>query len=396
MQIVPEYAPRLSILDECKLLRSALDRRPLSHSIRFRLASLLNEADQFDEVIRLLSDEASAPNDYATAMLCANACLARGVGDDNARAVQLTQEAINASAGDVELSAALSLHAKTLGRVEQDEAMKVNLRRSLELDPSNVGAFKRLALHYLRSGAPEETLRLAETMLENGKSHSRVLAAKSMALASLGQVEKSQSLGGISRFLSQQMLQPPAGWASLESFNHDLVAELLSDQSIRFGRFGTASEHSWRIDHPLKPNAPAVCALLDAIAGVATRYAESLDGDHPWISARPDVAKLRSWCVITGAEGYEQWHMHPHGWMSGGYYPQVPDELDAANSNAGCLALGLPEGIIGQAKASAFGETLVRPSAGLLTLFPSHSYHRTYPHATKGQRICIAFDICPA
>ncbi len=59
----------------------------------------------------------------------------------------------------------------------------------------------------------------------------------------------------------------------------------------------------------------------------------------------------------------------------------------------------MPAGLIGAAASEQFGDTLVRPEAGLLTLFPSHAYHRTYPHQQDGpdaQRICLAFDLIPA
>jgi len=31
-----------------------------------------------------------------------------------------------------------------------------------------------------------------------------------------------------------------------------------------------------------------------------------------------------------------------------------------------------------------------------MVLFPSHIYHRTFPHYADGRRICIAFDFWPA
>jgi hypothetical protein len=39
-------------------------------------------------------------------------------------------------------------------------------------------------------------------------------------------------------------------------------------------------------------------------------------------------------------------------------------------------------------------ETLVA-RAHMLTLIPSHCYHRTYQHGTSERRICLAFDIWP-
>jgi tetratricopeptide (TPR) repeat protein len=392
MHIEAEFAPKLSISDESMLLRAALRRDAGSIRNRLRLAELCNEGDDFDAVIALVDGHTG----YDALMLLATASLARNSDGDIKRAVQATTVAIGQSHNDSKRAEALSLQAKAIDHAGRKDEVEPLLRQALKLSPHNVGAFKRLALLHLRNREPEKALVLADNMLAAGIAHSRVLAARYMALAALGLVNESQALAGIDHFLFQRPIKPPSGWDSIEHFNADLIAELLADPAIRFARFGTASEQSWRIDHPATAMAPAVQALVKAIAATAVDYALSLGDDHPWKSARPDKAILRSWCVITGAEGHEQWHMHPHGWMSGGYYPQVPDGVDVANGNAGCLALGLPGGMIGEEASSAFGQTLVEPKAGLLTLFPSHAYHRTYPHGADCKRICIAFDICPA
>jgi tetratricopeptide (TPR) repeat protein len=392
MHIQAEPTPYLAIADEILVLRAALERDAGSARTRLRLAELCNEQDDFDTVISLLEGQ----NTYPALMMLATACLARQSHEDAQRAVTATADALELSANDVALADALSLRAKALDRAGLHYEVEPLLRRSLELCPHNVGAFKRLVLHYLRGGKPDQALALADSMLSAGISHARVLAARCMALAAVGRVDEAQKLAGIDDFLFHRPLETPQGWESIERFNEDVVAELTADPAMRFARFGTASEHSWRIDHPATTKAPAVRTLIEAIATVAGEYASSLGDEHAWISARPANAKLRSWCVITGAEGHEQWHMHPHGWMSGGYYPQVPDNVDVRTSKAGCLALGLPGGMIGENASTNFGETLVHPKAGLLTLFPSHTYHRTYPHGADSKRICIAFDICPA
>ena len=54
---------------------------------------------------------------------------------------------------------------------------------------------------------------------------------------------------------------------------------------------------------------------------------------------------------------------------------------------AGGIPLNLP--------VVSLGETLVRPRPGMLILFPSHAYHRTFAHGTDGSRICMAFDLWP-
>jgi hypothetical protein len=65
------------------------------------------------------------------------------------------------------------------------------------------------------------------------------------------------------------------------------------------------------------------------------------------------------------------------------------------DGEAGCLAFGLPDELIGKDAADAYGVEIARPTAGLSMLFPSHVYHRTFPHAARENRICLAFDLWP-
>ena len=99
--------------------------------------------------------------------------------------------------------------------------------------------------------------------------------------------------------------------------------------------------------------------------------------------------------MITEGPGFEEWHVHQHGWLSGVYYVAVPEAVAHGDGEAGCLAFGLPDELIGKDAADAYGVEIARPRAGLSMLFPSHVYHRTFPHATRENRICLAFDLWP-
>lgn len=395
ISITPEAPRPLSLHEECRVQRAALDRDPASMKIRLRLASLLQQSDAFDEVIGLLTADEAQRSHFALLMLAA-AYLSRKNPGDVDLALAATTAAIALSDNVEARAAAHALHGKALRHAGRDDLAKVNWAEALALDPDNRGAFKRLSTRHLREGNPQATLALCDALSAKGISHTQLLAARVSALAALGRIAEAKALSGIDDFVHAQRLTPPEGWDDLERFNADLVAELLSNPAIRDGRYGTASEHSLRIDNPVMTDAPAMQALLRKIAQAATDYAERLHGSyHPWLAAQPQHAVVRCWCVMTGDDGFEHWHMHPAGWMSGGYYPQVPAAVVEGSDRAGCFALGVPDSIIGDAAAAAFGERLIRPVPGLLTLVPSHCYHRTYPHGAAGQRICIAFDICP-
>ena len=395
--IATEPNRKLDTISEMRLLRDAVQQNPDSESLRLRLGRLLNKLDLFSESIELLTDATFAKENLGAKFALITAYFARNVADDNTLAKKVVESAalLTQSAGD--RSHLLSELAKAHLRLgENDDALPL-LRKALDLNPANVNAFKRLALELLHRNQPYQVITLTDSLKKQGLRHSRLLAARMMAFAASGKTEAAQQLLGASEFVYADQIQTPTGWPDLAAFNAALSEEITRNPGMRFERYGTSSEKAWRVDHPATGNTPAVRALLAEIVRIATAHAESCAGlDHDWLAARPKTATLRSWCVMAESDGYEKWHMHPEGWMSGGYYAEVPDAVASGVNTAGCLAFGVPGGLIGEAAAHNIQQTYIRPEPGLLTLFPSHAYHRTFPHNGEGRRMCIAFDICPA
>jgi hypothetical protein len=182
----------------------------------------------------------------------------------------------------------------------------------------------------------------------------------------------------------------------MSEFNKGLAAELLNHPAMRLDRYGTASRNTWQVDEPSTGNPPCVAALQKHILAHVESFADSFTGhDHPWVRARPTKGILKNWCLISGGEGFVEWHVHQSGWLSGVYYVAVPERASGGDDLGGCLGLGLPEELVGEQAAAAFGIQVVRPEPGLLTMFPSHTFHRTYAHGSTAKRICFAFDVWP-
>jgi len=390
-----EPAKALGPREEAALLRAAVRRNTAAAALRLRLAHLLNLMDSFDETIALLGAVESSLG-HAESLALGHALLARDNMGDVRRARDLAGRAVRLAQGERERSAALAEGAKAAFRLGDGEGAVDLLEEALRLNPCNSAAFKRLATHWLRADMPARVLDLADRLESEGAGHARLLASRMLAFARLGRIEEARGLSGLPRFLHDGEIAVPPGWRDLDSFNHALAAELLAHPGRRDGRHGTASRETVRIDSPATGAAPAARALLQRIAEGAQHHAVSLRSQaHPWVAARPTRAILASWCVITGDAGFEDWHTHPHGWMSGTYYAEVPASVVGGRGKAGCLAFGLPEGLAGRDGARRFGRELVRPRPGLLVLFPSHCYHRTFPHGANGRRICISFDLRP-
>jgi tetratricopeptide (TPR) repeat protein len=395
MPIHPEPAKALSANEERELTRQALQRNPGSPVLRLRLAKLLNQLDAFDETVALLTSLPCGQLDFEALRSLAWAYFALGGAANRQLSFETSERAFAAAADDQQRSRALGDQVKALPRQGKTDLVRDLLRSALELDPTNDDACERLALHLQRRRQPGDVIALTDSLAARGVGHARLFAARAGAFAQLGEIDRAREVLNLSQFLYHQPIRTPAGWEDVERFNAALAGELLTRPELRYNRYGSASASTWRVDAAAVGDAPAMRALLQVIVEAAEGHSAKLSG-HPWLASRPERAALRSWCVITGADGFERWHMHPDGWMSGGYYVQVPDAVETHDDGRGCLAFGLPTEVVGEAASEAFGETRVKPRAGSLTLFPSHAHHRTYPHGDAGRRICIAFDVRPA
>jgi len=396
MKIEHEIGKRITAADECALLEAAYARNPGSALMRDRLALLYYHNDRFDDVIALYAGVDAATLAFAEVSVLAHVHLSVERSEDTMRAAELAKLALAAADDDGQRAAALATLGKAQRRLGLIDAAEHSLRAALEHDPHNKDACKRLASLHFDAGAPERVLTDMARLDAQGVGHSRLFAAQTLALAQLGRIDAAQAHDGWNRFVHRGMLPTPAGFSDLDSFNAELAAELLAHPGMRYESYGTASEKTWRIDAPATGEAPRVRQLLDALATVIDAHLATLQGDdHPWLRARPAGGVLHSSTVITESAGYETWHIHQFGWLSGVYYVQIPDAIATGTDAAGCIAFGVPEDMVGVDAAYAFGSTVVRPQAGTVMLFPSHCYHRTFPHGVAERRICVAFDIWP-
>jgi len=390
-----EPARLISTGQELAVLRMALRRQPHSPFLRARLATALLVQDQFDEAIALFDDGHTL--DAHAAEILVQAHLARESEADNRRVVEIVDRLLPLVDDDAACAQLLADAAKAHRRLGAAEAARAELEAALAFDPANKDACKRLAALELDGGDTARAIAMLDRLAAQGAGHARLHAARALAHARAGRIDAAREAVGFDALHYRGMLDTPTGIADLNTFNDALAAELLAHPGLRYDRYGTASEQNWRIDSPVLGEAPMVRLLLDRIAEAAERHVATLDGlDHPWARERPDRGLLHCWCVMTDGVGHETWHVHQFGWLSGVYYVRIPPSVGTGEGPGGCIAFGLPEDIMGDDVAASYGTRLVRPEEGMLMLFPSHSYHRTFPHGADERRICLAFDIWPA
>ena len=93
---------------------------------------------------------------------------------------------------------------------------------------------------------------------------------------------------------------------------------------------------------------------------------------------------------LTGG-GFHVNHMHPDGWISSAYYVSVPD-LDDTNHSGWIKFSEPPFPTVPELEP----ERWIKPSAGMLVLFPSFLWHGTAPITDNAVRVTAPFDAIPA
>jgi tetratricopeptide (TPR) repeat protein len=377
------------------ITKDASARDPHSVSLRNHLADLLIRADEFEEAAARL--RASEPTDLRGLLLLQTALLSFRTEPENREAQRLGERAVAVAATPPLRAKALAMLAKAHSRLGDTSGAEVLLERALTENPRNKDAYKRLFAFHLESD-PEAALSFALKMMERDVLHACSLGSITLALARLGRMEEARHVEGFDRFFLHHQPDPPPGWATLRGFCDAASAEMLAHPGIRYaGRHGTAARNSWRIEELALPRsvlAPQVQQLIrsEVLRAVAAMPAAG----HPFLQARPAKAVLNTWSVITEGDGYEEWHVHDRSWFSGVFYLHVQEHIENGTRPEGCIAFGLPASAIGEESATAFGQRVVRPHTGMLAMFPSHVYHRTYPHRGTGRRIGVGFDVVPA
>ena len=103
-----------------------------------------------------------------------------------------------------------------------------------------------------------------------------------------------------------------------------------------------------------------------------------------------DAFELQSWVNLHDRGGFNFLHMHEQSLLSGSFYLKVP-------VGSGVLAFRDPRpGVTHSAFKGSFpnghADIQLKPSTGLLVLFPCWMEHYVEPHESDEPRICIGFN----
>ncbi|MCP5153438.1 MAG: tetratricopeptide repeat protein [Ectothiorhodospiraceae bacterium] len=266
--------------------------------------------------------------------------------------------------------------------------------RLTELTNGSVPSLQHLSAARLCAGDPAGALEACERGLARVPASRQLLSDKAIALAGLGRRDEAARVVDLDRDLFTMPIEAPPGYASVAEFNADLVRHIDGHPRLRFDGISLSCHQGATSDELLvEPKGP-VAALESALEQAARRYRAQLPpgAEHPWIAHLPAELELSAWVTMLRDQGYQHGHIHPTAWISGVYYVRLPEAVrdGSDDEHAGWIEFGRSPPFYAVPDQ---GRILpLRPSEGLIVLFPPFFYHRTIPFRSDERRITIAFD----
>lgn len=313
--------------------------------------------------------------------------------DDFTAAAQAFDRACHLApdAADPLINLAHSLHAEERCR----EAVQA-YDKGLAMQPDHPSAWATYSRALLEEGQWAQAAAAADRQLALRPGHTVALALKSVALQEKGDTDALQHLVDFDRLIGAFDIDVPDGYDDLDSFNRALADYCQGHRSLKYAPGDKATELGSQTDNLAPEHDTPVADLLKAIEACAAQYRADRpeSSDHPFLSQRPDTWEIDIWATVLESGGHQQSHIHRVGWLSGVYYAQKPEVINAENAasdQAGWIEFGSP---VFYPKANA--EPITRcypPVEGRLYLFPSYFYHRTMPFFSETPRISFAFDL---
>jgi Flp pilus assembly protein TadD len=367
----------------------AVSLRPRHCDAQLNLARLRYMRADPDFARAISAVVAAHPDDVQMQGLLATVLVRVGEYD---RAEQRLEEALKRLGPVPQLRFLLSQVLREVGRLQEAETEAMEAAGAL---PGDSGVIENLVSILLSRGRPGDAVPFIRAQRARAPLAQAWIAYEATAARLLGE-PRYQELFDYDRFVRSYVLEPPAGWSSIAELNAALVEALGKrhrfsthpiDQSLRHGSQTTRNLVA-------DPD-PAAQAILRAFEEPLRAYLHELghDADHPFLARNRGSAAIKTgWSVQLHRGGFHVNHYHNEGWVSSAYYVAVPDEVNDPALKSGWLKLGEPRFATPQANA----ERYVRPSAGLLVLFPSYLWHGTNPIHGPQVRTTIAFDAVPS
>lgn len=375
---------------------AAVARKPDFAEAQYNLGNALMRLERREEAVVAYREAARLRRDLLPAHAnLGNALYALGRYDE---AVASYRRAVTLAPGAAEAHRNLGIALHEAGDLDGSIA---SFRRAVALKPDWTQALQSLANSLMERGEWQPAVETCDAWLRLSPANVEALGLKAVALEELGDREGARHLVDFERFVQVlEFAAPPDGYDDMAAFNAALARHALEHPTLSLPPEADPRYHcaSLRITEEFlaEPKGPASVferMIETAVDGYIRGFARR-DPSHPFLVNPPRRWQLTSWAAVLDGEGNLNPHVHYAGYISGVYYPRIPEPIGApGQGEAGWFELGgnparFPCKTAPQTRA-------IRPREGMMLLFPSYFYHRTVPFRSTEPRVSIAFDAVP-
>ncbi len=176
----------------------------------------------------------------------------------------------------------------------------------------------------------------------------------------------------------------------------DVANKVLAELVLELEAGNAELTTDYRNDNLLTANHPAIQWLRDCINRTVIEYFRQLGIDYQvdWT--------VHGWANINRLGDYHDPHNHPHCYLSGTYYVQVPTDRAPLRSRKdvrpGCITFYDPRGPavnMGAIRNDPYvnPEHTIQPNPGDILLWPAFLMHFVHPNLSETPRISISFNV---
>ena len=110
---------------------------------------------------------------------------------------------------------------------------------------------------------------------------------------------------------------------------------------------------------------------------------------------------VHGWANVNRFGDYHDYHNHPHAYLSGTYYVQVPTDIapraGRSDLRPGCLSLYDARTAVNMnaIKGDPYvnPEYTIQPTPGLIVMWPSFINHFVHPNLAQQSRVSVSFNV---
>ncbi len=175
---------------------------------------------------------------------------------------------------------------------------------------------------------------------------------------------------------------------SCEDLNRELSSAIKAESSLVWNKPGKATVNGAQTDFLNVDKNDCYRVAYKLIKFELQCYLEEL------ICQKFDFSNfnLVLWGVVLRTSGYQDSHIHRGALLSGVYYVELPEFVGDEYAGALRFSWNLPMVPDLQSRTMPY---FVKPSPGLIVIFPSFLWHGTVPFQSTDDRVCVAFDLMP-